>query len=37
VNLKFNEKNLIEIFIAIFFENIFRKIIIHLSCFISID
>jgi hypothetical protein len=37
VNLKFDEKSLIEIFVAIFFENILRKIIIHLSCFISID
>jgi hypothetical protein len=37
VNMKFDEKSLIEIFIAIFFENTFRKIIIHLSCLISID
>ncbi len=37
VNLKFDEKSLIEIFVAIFFENIFRKIVIHLSCLISID
>jgi hypothetical protein len=37
VNLKFDEKSLIEIFVAIFFENTLRKIIIHLFCFISID
>jgi hypothetical protein len=37
VNIKFDEKNLIEIFVAIFFENTLRKIIIHLSCLISID
>jgi hypothetical protein len=37
VNLKFDEKSLTEIFVATFFENTLRKIIIHLSCFISID
>jgi hypothetical protein len=37
VNMKFDEKNLIEIFVAIFFENTLRKIIIHLFCLISID
>jgi hypothetical protein len=37
VNMKFDEKSLIEIFVAIFFENTFRKIIIHLSCLILID
>jgi hypothetical protein len=37
VNMKFDEKNLIEIFVATFFENTLRKIIIHLSCLISID
>jgi hypothetical protein len=37
VNMKFDEKSLIEIFVATFFENTFRKIIIHLSCLISID
>jgi hypothetical protein len=37
VNLKFDEKNLIEIFVATFFENTLCKIIIHLFCFISID
>jgi hypothetical protein len=37
VNLKFDEKSLIEIFVATFFENTFRKIVIHLSCLISID
>jgi hypothetical protein len=37
VNLKFDEKSLIEIFVATFFENILRKIVIHLSCLISID
>jgi hypothetical protein len=37
VNMKFDEKSLIEIFVATFFENTLRKIIIHLSCLISID
>jgi hypothetical protein len=37
VNLKFDEKSLTEIFVAIFFENTLRKIVIHLSCLISVD
>jgi hypothetical protein len=37
VNVKFDEKSLTEIFISTFFENTFRKIIIHLSCLILID
>jgi hypothetical protein len=37
VNMKFDEKNLIEIFVAIFFENTLRKIIIHLLYLILID
>jgi predicted metal-binding protein len=37
VNMKFDEKSLIKIFVATFFENILRKIIIHLFCLISID
>jgi hypothetical protein len=37
VNVRFDEKNLIEVFVSIFFENTLRKIIIHLSCLISID
>jgi hypothetical protein len=37
VNVKFDEKNLIEIFVSTFFENTFRKIIIHLFCLISIN
>jgi hypothetical protein len=37
VNFKFDEKSLIEVFDAIFFENTLRKIVIHLFCLISID
>jgi hypothetical protein len=36
VNVKFDEKSLIEIFISIFFENTLRKIIIHLFYLILI-
>jgi hypothetical protein len=37
VNVRFDEKSLTEVFVSIFFENTLRKIIIHLSCLISID
>jgi hypothetical protein len=37
VNVRFNEKSLTEVFVSTFFENTLRKIIIHLSCLISID
>ncbi len=37
VNVRFDEKSLTEIFVSTFFENTLRKIIIHLSCLISID